>query len=228
MKSYEQLVHVLREGVYDRGIFKAFFIAGGPGSGKSFVTGHTTGGLGLKIINSDDAFERGIKKAGMSFDINAMDQEDYERAMEIRDRAKNLTQMKQSLAIQGRLGLVIDGTGRDYDKITSQAEALKALGYDTYMIFVNTSLDTALERNRMRPRKVPEDIVISSWKQVQSNMGKFQNYFGQNKFVLVDNNSATEDVLLKVFKRIKKYVDAPVTNYKAKQWIANELAAKAG
>ena len=28
----------LQEGVYDPGIFKAYFLAGGPGSGKSFVT----------------------------------------------------------------------------------------------------------------------------------------------------------------------------------------------
>ena len=47
----------LQEGVYDPNIFKAFFIAGGPGSGKSFVVRRTTGGLGLRVVNSDDAFE---------------------------------------------------------------------------------------------------------------------------------------------------------------------------
>ena len=47
----------LQEGVYDPNIFKAFFIAGGPGSGKSFVVRKTTGGLGMKVVNSDDIFE---------------------------------------------------------------------------------------------------------------------------------------------------------------------------
>ena len=42
MKSYKQLI----EGVYDPNIFKAFFLAGGPGSGKSFVVRRATGGLG--------------------------------------------------------------------------------------------------------------------------------------------------------------------------------------
>ena len=33
---------------------------------------------------------------------------------------------------------------------------LKLLGYDCYMVFVNTSLDVALERNRTRSRSIPE------------------------------------------------------------------------
>ena len=37
----------LQEGVYDPNIFKAFFLAGGPGSGKSYVARRTTGGMGL-------------------------------------------------------------------------------------------------------------------------------------------------------------------------------------
>ncbi len=54
IKMFEQKI---QEGVYDRGIFKAFFLAGGPGSGKSFVTQKVTSGLSLKVINSDSAFE---------------------------------------------------------------------------------------------------------------------------------------------------------------------------
>ena len=57
MKTFQQL----REGIYDPNIFKAVFLAGGPGSGKSFVVGKTLGGLGLTIINSDEPFERYLK-----------------------------------------------------------------------------------------------------------------------------------------------------------------------
>ena len=39
----------INEGVYDPGIFKAFFLAGGPGSGKSFVTSRVFAGTGLKL-----------------------------------------------------------------------------------------------------------------------------------------------------------------------------------
>ena len=44
---------MLSEGVYDPSIFKAFFLAGGSGSGKSYVVRRTTGGFGMKLINPD-------------------------------------------------------------------------------------------------------------------------------------------------------------------------------
>ncbi|SVD88587.1 uncharacterized protein METZ01_LOCUS441441, partial [marine metagenome] len=59
----------LAEGVYDRNIFKAFFLAGGPGSGKSWVSAKTLSGAGLKVINSDAAFERLLAKERMSLDF---------------------------------------------------------------------------------------------------------------------------------------------------------------
>ena len=55
----------LSEGLYDPGIFKAFFLAGGPGAGKTFVTSSAFSGSGLKVVNSDVAFERGLKKANL-------------------------------------------------------------------------------------------------------------------------------------------------------------------
>ena len=57
-----KLVDLLKEGVYDKSILKAIFMAGGPGSGKSFVTRGlfgipkvtpTTSAYGLKVVNSD-------------------------------------------------------------------------------------------------------------------------------------------------------------------------------
>ena len=126
----------LQEGVYDPNIFKAFFLAGGPGSGKSYVVRKTTGGLGMRIVNSDEAFEKKLKAAGHSLDIRAMDNIERDR---IRDVAKRITKKRQANYIEGRLGLIIDGTGKDFEKITRQARNLEALGYDTHMIFVNTS-----------------------------------------------------------------------------------------
>ena len=53
------------------------------------------------------------------------------------------------------------------NKIQEQNKNLIQLGYDTHMIFVNTSLDVALARNEKRPRKLPEKLVVSSWNNVQ-------------------------------------------------------------
>ena len=62
----------LQEGLYDPNIFKAFFLAGGPGSGKSFVVRKTTGGLGLRIVNSDNTFEKLLKDADFPLDFRTM------------------------------------------------------------------------------------------------------------------------------------------------------------
>ena len=100
------------------------------------------------------------------------------------------------------------------------------LGYDTYMVFVNTSLEVALQRNRVRTRSVPEDITRKSWNTVQNNIGKFQNMFGMRNMIVVDNNDAKEDELLKVYKQVRRLINVPVQNYVAKKWIENELRLK--
>ena len=218
MKTFREL----QEGVYDPNIFKAFFLAGGPGSGKSYVARRTTGGMGLRVVNSDDAFESLLKKAGLS--LKMPPEQEAPRAV-VRGRAKELTAKRKGNYLEGRLGLIIDGTGREFDKIQSQARQLQELGYDTYMIFVNTSLDVALQRNAERSRSVPESIVIKSWKAVQANLGKFNNFFGSG-MIIVDNNDAGEDIFTQVFKRVQKLVKRKVQNTRAKDWIAMELAKK--
>ena len=215
----------LQEGVYDPNIFKAFFIAGGPGSGKSFVVRKTTGGLGMKIVNSDDVFEKLLDKEGLS---KKMPESEREPRDIVRAKAKRLTAKKQENFVEGRLGLIIDGTGKDYDKSTRQATKLKQLGYDGHMIFVNTSLDVALERNAKRSRTVPESVAIKSWNDVQRNIGKFSQYFRQN-FVVVDNNDPLENdgmIFNSVFKQIKYLANKKVANPIAKMWIKSEMDKK--
>ena len=212
----------LQEGVYDPNIFKAFFIAGGPGSGKSFVVRRTTGGLGLRVVNSDDAFEHQLKKANLSLKMPASETEPRDI---VRARAKQTTASRKAGYIEGRLGIIIDGTGREYDKIAKEATELQQLGYDTYMIFVNTSLDVALERNAMRPRSIPEKIVTKSWRDVQQNLGKFSQFFRQG-LVIVDNNDAGDDVFNLVSKQIRGLVKKKVNNGRAIEWIRNELEKK--
>ena len=212
----------LQEGVYDPNILKAFFLAGGPGSGKSYVVKRTTGGLGMKIVNSDNAFEKLLKDAGLSLKMPPEEEEPREK---VRGRAKEITAKRQANYIEGRLGLIIDGTGREYDRISKQARELEGLGYDTHMIFVNTSIDVALERNAKRARSVPTSIVVNSWKATQANIGKFQNLFGNN-FIILDNNDADEDMMFQIYKRVKKLANKKVQNHRGKAWIANELRMK--
>lgn len=213
----------LQEGVYDPNIFKALFLAGGAGSGKSYVAARTTGGLGMKMVNSDDVFEKMLKDAGMETtpeDIYS------DEGQEIRGRAKAVTARMRSNYIEGRLGLIIDGTAKDYNKISGQVANLRKLGYECSMIFVNTSLETALAQNRKRKRTLPDREVELMWNQVQNNMGKFQSLFGGSSFIIVDNNMAGEDVFAKVWKRVAMMIRKKVNNPTAKRWINAQLKMK--
>jgi len=216
----------ITEGVYDPNIFKAFFLAGGPGSGKSWVSARTLSGMGLKVINSDDIFAAALKKENMSLNFAISDPEEVKRRDEIRSKAKMRTGVQLKLALEGRLGLILDSTARDYARISNEARLMKNLGYDTYMVFVNTSLEVALQRNSMRDRVLPDAIVIQNHKTVQRNIGGFQNLFGLNNFVIVDNNKRKEDVNPKVHKAIRRMINQKPTSPQAISWIKRELAKK--
>ena len=225
--AVNSFIQHLSEGVYDPGIFKAFFLAGGPGSGKSFVTQSAFAGTGLKVVNSDTTFERNLKKANLS--LSMPDEEEYFRNI-IRSRAKQTAISQLDKYVQGRLGLVIDSTGRDYDVIARNHNMLQQLGYDSYMVFVNTSLEVALASNARRERTIPEYITKSSWEGVQNNIGKFQRLFGMAKFIVVDNNKSDLELVTltmnRIGKLVRRFITAPVQNYKAKQWMKKELEAR--
>lgn len=200
---------VLDEGIHDPARRKAIFLAGGPGSGKSYVSKKTTHGLGFKHVNSDDLFEKGLKKHGMA----ATPENIYsKKGQEIRAHAKELTKKREHHYVHGRLGLVIDGTGKDPEKIKRHSERLRKAGYDTHMVFVNTSLETAQKRNAQRERSLPSHEVEKMHRQVQGNIGHFQKHFGRENMHIVDNDHADEHGLHQVHKHIRKIASAAVRN----------------
>lgn len=234
MKKIKLFEEFINEGVNDPGILKAFFMAGGPGSGKSFVatelfdfpkgaTSSVSYATGLKLVNNDNAFERELKNAGLEISKladYAKDPEVWDGIMSLRNKAKNITRRMQNNYIGGRLGQVIDGTGKDYDKIKGHRNLYQDLGYDTYMIFVNTSLDVALERNQKRDRKLPDELVKQMWDAVQQNLGKFQKLFGADKMLIVDNsNYDNQELLNQIEKQIYRHINTPVQNPLGKRWI---------
>lgn len=235
MKLLTIMKQLLAEGVYDPGIFKAIFLAGGPGSGKSFVSNNIFGlgnssfsAMGLKLINSDSEFEHELAK--MNIDTKQLDQfhsENPERYDSIRNRAKVRTSARKGLYSDGRLGLIIDGTGHDYTKIKKQMVQLESIGYDCFMIFVNTSLEVALQRNTQRQRVVPTNVVTGHWHEVQNNLGKFQSLFKSN-FLIVDNTdlSTFENIKPSIVKAVDKFIKSPIKNIIAANWIKNQMDLK--
>ena len=243
---------VIEEGVFDPGILKAIFTAGGPGSGKSFVADMLMGARsleppnheryfekntsylpsGIKYVNSDTLFERGLKKMG----INPKDLADIEQLPgdelwniiqgedepeSIRAVAKGQLAAKRAFFESGRLGVLVDGTGRRYDKIARQKEKMEKLGYDTAMVFVNTSLDVAQQRNKGRDRQLPEETVEDLWKQVQENLKAYAQLFG-NDFTIIMNDAPGPPPDAAV-KAMDDFVDAPIENKIGQAWVEGEL-----
>ena len=226
-KTLQEVRDYIYEGVYDPGIFKAFFLAGGPGSGKTFVTQSAFAGTGLKLVNSDVKFERDLRKANLS--LKMPDEEKYFRDR-IRQGAKEFVGKQMDQYLKGRLGMIIDSTARDYSTIQRQYNLLRNIGYDCYMVFVNTSLEVALERNRTRSRSIPEYIVQKSWKGVQANMGAFQKVFGHSKMLIVDNNKDDKELITQTLNTASRFIRSrlrtkPETQI-AMSWIKRELEAK--
>jgi predicted kinase len=220
----------LSEGPNDPHIFKAVFLAGGPGSGKSYVAGKLLSGYGLKTVNSDDIYEYLAIKANL--DLSDPDQVYSDKGQEVRNRAKELTMSKQASHIDGRLGLVIDGTGKDVAKVQKQSELLRQLGYETIMLFVNTSEDVAQQRNKQRDRRLPDGVVSKMWAQVQDNIMGFQQVFGNKNFYVVDNSGGLEDPergksFDEIYKDIRTWVNTPTRNREANAWLANQQQDRA-
>mgnify|MGYP003683318831 CR=1 FL=1 len=220
MKTFKEH-YDLMEGVNDPSIFKAVFLAGGPGSGKSFVVGKTAlMALGFRLINSDDAFEKGLKKAGLTTNPDDIASA---QGQAVRASAKSLTGKKLKMSLDGRLGLVIDGTGKDYAKIKKQVDMVRALGYSVHMIFVNTDLETAKSRNNNRPRSLPDDMVSKMWSDVQKNIGKFQALFRQ-RMIIVDNSEGSniEKATMDAYKKIQTWAKKAPENSIAIKWIKGQ------
>ena len=236
------ILQMISEGVDDPGILKCVFMAGGPGSGKSFTAMEIFGidkklkssfsATGLKNVNSDSAFEAGLKKHGIDpKDLARIEKEDAELWDKItktpggiRDKAKQLTQKQKAFYEAGRLGMIIDGTGHRYNKIAKLKKHAEGLGYDCYMVFVNTSLKVAQERNKQRERILPDDLLAKSWQDVQDNLGKFQNLFGSH-FRIVDN-TVYKPISREVQKAVNKFVRKPVYNKIGQRWVKNAKALK--
>ena len=247
-----KLMDLLTEGVYDKGIFKAVFMAGGPGSGKSFMAQNifgipdkaTTSVTGLKVVNSDKYFMHILKKNG--FDPTMLAQypdswferigkSEEEGGSGMRHFAQDVNRAERDGYMDGKLGMIIDSTGSNFKKVQRQKKALEDAGYDCYMVFVMTELKTALQRNIDRgekgDRELPADIVKKSWNATRKNLGGLKALFRGN-FALVNNDKflKPEQARHAFSSLIKSYADrwigGPIQNPIGKQWVKDMLRLK--
>lgn len=196
----------VNEGPNDPHIFKAIFMAGSPGAGKTTIAKQLFSGTGLKVLNVDNFHN--LAKINNK-EIN-------------HKRFHNLASKQRDIYQLGRLGLLIDGTARRIDRTEAIKEKLDELGYDSIMVFVNTDLETCLQRAEEREqglgdnRHIDPEIIKQFWKQTQKNLGLLQNIFGQNAFYLIDNSHDANTSI--VSRRIHKWLDQPSNNHISKEW----------
>jgi len=262
---------LLLEGVLDPGILKAVFLAGGPGSGKSYTAKIIFGGdvksslsmatqVGLKILNSDPAFEhflgkmlgeKGPEGAGQ-FQMVGISPKDLARISDTnpelsyqigmqpddpvtgepmgvppdspRGKAKRIKKKQKGLWQEGRLGIIYDGTGDDYDSISKKRAQAEELGYDTAMVFINTTLEVAQERNADRDRVLPEKLVEKIWTEVQANLGGFQQLFGSDFYII--DNTVYGPPPEAVAKALSRFVAQPLSNPIGRAWVEEELSQR--
>lgn len=206
----------VEEGVNDPHIFKAVFMAGSPGSGKTTIANKLFKGSGLRELNVDKFWQYYTAK---------QDPKDYEHYWEKYSKQNELFK-------QGRMGLLIDGTAKNPEKMQKVKEELESLGYETAMIFVNTSLETSLNRtvNRAKQpgpdygREIDPEFVEDAWLKTQKGLGQLQSMFGQ-RFFIIDNNRGTPNISY-VQKAIDKWLNAPPSSHIAKEWMKKEQQAK--
>jgi len=218
----------ITEGLEDVASFKAIMMAGGAGAGKSFVI--ALAGLrayGMKVSNSDPNYEKMLAKAGLTLtpdDIMSA------QGQAIRGDAKILTDKQKEMWLKGRLGLIVDGTGKDLDDVKSECQAMIDMGYEVGMIFVNTPLETSIERDKNRERTLGPKLVTQTWKRVQANRNNFKRMFGK-QFIEIENATTTtiEDLTAqcnKALQKLKPWINKEPTHSIYKNWKKAEMKKK--
>jgi cytidylate kinase len=228
----EAVAHFRRldEGIFDPYVLKAIFLAGGMGSGKSWVSKQLFGaaknavtGLGLKHMNADEVFRIRLKPTGIPLKTALK----TPQGRSVRAKALQVSDVKLN-AIQGqRLGVVIDGTGQHAEWLLNEKSKLEKLGYDCSMVMVVTSLEVALKRNRERSRTAPDEVVAKTHENLQKVRAQYRAAFGKNYYE-VENSTPFDARAPKTAKRFHKLalkiLRKPLKNPKGLAWLNAEAA----
>lgn len=173
--------------------FRAVFMSGGPGSGKTYLRDKIFGGVHFRIADSDKIQETFAKNKNASL---APFGRDYERSRELNLKRSNVW-------ADSGYPIVIDITGRDINLVYSLNNKLISNGYDTGMVFVYADLNAALNRNDTRERRVDPEFLKQAWSDAQENVSKYKALF-RERFVFLDNTNSINDPALfnKVLNRV--------------------------
>lgn len=205
MLTFKQFI---QEGINDAGIFKAIFVIGVPGAGKSYTITQLAGPITPKVITTDRATEFLGKKFK-----KAVSQGNWPQFV---DSAHRITASTLENYLDGALPLFIDGTSNNLSNISNRIGILKSLGYDVGIVYVKASLKTALARAEARAKKINRHVdpsFIESVFRISDENADFLK--GEVSFFRQINNDSDnlDDVVLnKAYKAVQSFFKGEIFN----------------
>ena len=210
-KHAKELFRDVRKGMgihesANHGLFKAVFISGGPGSGKDIIIREAIAEQTAVEITSTTAISILNDKHKL-----------YEFSRDTRREA-----------IRQRQPLIITGTTNEQHNILAIREELEELGYETMMVFVNTSNESSRQRNEGHERMMLESVRQQRWEVTQLVAEKFNREF--KKYLEFDNSidlneaneietSEKEEDISIIYEMTNWFFDTPVENEIAESWM---------
>jgi cytidyltransferase-like protein len=199
----KELYHDTRKGMgihenINRGLFKAIFVTGGPGSGKDVIIREAIAESRATEINLKQAFDYIVDKQKLS-----------EKTTDPRREA-----------IRHRGPLIINGPADADEQFMYVKEELEELGYSTLMVFVNTTNEVSQERNTKLSRMMVESIRYDKWIQAQNNKNLFNEKF--DNFIYFDNTGTLESIeedITNTYLNITKFIDGRVYGETSLSWL---------
>ena len=199
----KELMHDTRKGMglhesADHGRFKAIFVTGGPGSGKDIII--------REAIPSTKIVE-----------LNLIQARDY---LADKQKLSEKTTDYRREAIRNRGPLIINGPADDNEKITYIKEELEELGYETMMVFVNTTDEASKERNSLLNRMMVESIRHDKWEKSQQVARQYEKMYGN--FNVFDNTGDLESKefdIHEIYQTSRDFLAKTVINESADEWL---------
>jgi predicted kinase len=197
-----------------KGTPKAIFLAGPAGSGKSTLTKQLLPSS-YQVINSDDTYEELLKASGIGLKQKDFTPDQLSQAAKLQAQARKTTQDTLAQSIEDKNNIIIDGTGAASGPVLKKKQQLEDLGYETFMLMIYVSPLTSLERNQERDRSLMPGIVLRTWRDVNKNIGVYEQAFGDN-FILLNNDSENANKefspeLVKPFTQASSAIGKPKT-----------------
>lgn len=201
----KELMHDTRKGMglhesHYRGMFKAIFVTGGPGSGKDVVLREAIAEARAVELNSVQAIEYLNDKQKLSERTS-----DYRRE-----------------AIRNRSPLIINGPADNQESILRIKEELEELGYDTLMVFVDTTNEASRDRNEKLTKMIAESVRQDKWNQAQQSKDSYNKVF--DNFVHFDNSASLEDIeeaITDTYQTINMFIEDKEFNEISHSWLEN-------